>query len=885
MARRKRKYKRRNKKSALDYITLPNIELDADIKKGIIIVLLLLLGAVSFLSLFGSAGAAGVYLAKYMALVFGWGKWLFPLILLTLCFFLYNEDKYYIRGTNYFGLVLFVLTFQGLLHFFIDIGQWKSIISSGAGGGYIGMYMALSFNHILGFWGGLIILLGLLLISLMLMLDASLSSLVGAESFLAKIFYPIKVLFSKMFSRSVREVKTEDNEEEDEEFEDTEATEDEESLKVQNGTEDTEEEEYDDEDFEFSKKEVLAEPESIAQKDDDEDETKSIWHASNIKIDLPLSLLSSNIGKPTAGDIKVNSLIIQKTLENFGILVTMGDISVGPTVTQYTFKPSKGVKLARITTLNNDLALALAAHPIRIEAPIPGKSLVGVEVPNSSKAIVGLREILNTKDFKNRASNLMLAVGKDVSGKSWLYELGRMPHILVAGATGSGKSVCLNSFIVSLLYQNNPDDLRFIMVDPKRVELPVYNGIPHLLTPVITDVGKTINALKWCLNEMDRRFEILSKYGKRNILSYNQSISGSNRNGLVKMPYIVFIIDELADLMVAASRDIEAGVIRLAQMARAVGIHLVLATQRPSVDVITGLIKANMPARIAFSVASGVDSKTILDSLGAEKLLGQGDMLFITAEMSKPKRLQGAFVSDREIKKIVRFIKVKGGSADYIDGITDRQKVRGVAGVGLDGVSGDEDDLLEEAKEIVINMGKASASLLQRRLRIGYARAASIIDMLEEEGVVGPADGAKPRDILISKEQYAAQVSEGVSGVSLHSRDEAEEPENYLGEESDLTPDPSPTEGEGGLDDDEEFDEEDVEGEEVEEYEKDENKNTPLRQGYEGQAETRKHPGRDSHNGAGENTEDESENEDIEELDEDTEENDEDEDEGMFFSK
>jgi hypothetical protein len=323
------------------------------------------------------------------------------------------------------------------------------------------------------------------------------------------------------------------------------------------------------------------------------------------------------------------------------------------------------------------------------------------------------------------------------------------------------------------LYKNNPDDLRFIMVDPKRVELPIYNGIPHLLTPVITDVPKTINALKWCLNEMDRRFETLSKSGKRNIQAYN-SIAKNE-----KMPYLVFIIDELADLMVAASKDIETNVIRLAQMARAVGIHLILATQRPSVDVITGLIKANMPARVAFSVASAVDSKTILDSLGAEKLLGQGDMLFMTAEISKPKRIQGAFVSDNEIRKICNYLREKGGEPNYLEGIVEKQKVSGVAGVGLNDDM-EEDDLLGDAKDIVLDTGKASASFFQRRLRVGYARAASILDQLESLGVVGPSNGSKPREILISKEDNASLEEMGTSGVNLHNREEAEAPESYL---------------------------------------------------------------------------------------------------------
>jgi len=762
---RRRKY-RRKKKDPLDYIALPKINLDPDTKKGIFIVLVLILGVISFLSLFDLAGNLGVYLARGLTLAFGWGKWLFPIILIILGLLLYNEDKYYIRGPNYLGLFLFVVSFQALLHFFIEVDLWRVTAGDGVGGGYMGMYLALIFYNIIGFWGSLIILIGLLLISLMLMLDTSLNKLIGSESILASAFYPFKALFSKMFGEK-------DREEEDEEEELIEEEENDANV----GTQDFASEE----EIGFSNKEIsedLEFPEPLQEKKVRAKE-EAVWKTRNIKIDLPLALLNSKKDKPTSGDIKNNSFVIQKTLENFGIAVEMGEVSVGPTVTQYTFKPAEGVKLSRITSLNNDLALALAAHPIRIEAPIPGRSLVGLEVPNQVKAIVGLKEILEGSEFKNRKNNLTVALGKDVSGKSWVYDINKMPHLLVAGATGSGKSVCLNSVIVSLLYQNNPDDLRFIMVDPKRVELPIYNSIPHLLTPVITNVNKTINALKWCLNEMDRRFEVLSQTHRRNIQVYNEGL----KPGQEKMPYIVFIIDELADLMVAAGRDIEGGVIRLAQMARAVGIHLVLATQRPSVDVITGLIKANMPTRIAFSVASGVDSKTILDSFGAEKLLGQGDMLFIAAEISKPKRLQGAFVSDQEIKRIINYIRAKGGQPDYIEGITEKQKVHGIAGVGYNGDSDNEDDLLEEAKELIINSGKASASFLQRRLSIGYARAARLLDILEENGIIGPSDGAKAREIMVSPEQYEDLISQGVSGVNLHNREEAEEPDEYLEDE------------------------------------------------------------------------------------------------------
>jgi len=740
---------------------LPKVDLDPDMKRGIFIILILAFGAISLLSLFGLAEGLGAYLEQGIIFLFGWGKWLFPLTVMAIGFLMYNRDKDWFRGANYLGLFIFLIFFSALLHIMVGQDNWQLAIKEGAGGGYVGYGIISIFTKIMGFWASLIAVVCLILISLMLMLNASLESLIGKESWFAKMLYPVNFVFNKIFG-SGQQAEEEAEVEFDEVEEEAEILENEEEDEIEGGVPG------------FYKHKIKNAPDEAGGAV--KESVDSGWKQTHVQIDLPMDLLNAKIGKPTSGDIKNNMIIIQRTLENFGIPVEMGEVNVGPTVTQYTLKPAEGIKLTKITTLSNDLALSLAAHPIRIEAPIPGKSLVGVEVPNQTKAIVGLREVLAGEMFKNRKSNIMVALGKDVSGKVWLDDLSKMPHLLVAGATNSGKSVCLNAIIVSLLYQNNPDNLRFIMVDPKRVELPVYNGVPHLLTPVITEVSKTINALKWCLNEMDRRFEALAKAGKRNIVSYNEM-------GKEKMPFIIFIIDELADLMVAAGRDVEASIIRLAQMARAVGIHLVLATQRPSVDVITGLIKANMPARIAFSVASGIDSRTILDSLGAEKLLGRGDMLFTTAEISKPRRLQGAFVSDNEIKRIVNYIKDRSGEPQYIEGVTDRQKVKGVAGVGLSGGDTDSDELFEEAKELIINSGKASASYLQRRLSIGYARAARLLDLLEEAGIISQGNGSKPREILITREQYDSMINQGISGVNLHKREETAALDEYLPED------------------------------------------------------------------------------------------------------
>ncbi|MBI5139860.1 MAG: DUF87 domain-containing protein [Candidatus Vogelbacteria bacterium] len=474
----------------------------------------------------------------------------------------------------------------------------------------------------------------------------------------------------------------------------------------------------------------------------------------------PLSILERDIGKPIVGDIKANANIIKRTLLNFGIDVEMDEISIGPSITRYALKPAEGIKLSRIVALQNDLSLALAAHPIRIEAPIPGKSLVGIEIPNSSKSTVGLGTLLASKKFQESSAPLLIPLGKGVSGIPYFADISKAPHMLIAGATGSGKSVTIHTIITSLLYRNSPLNLRFIMIDPKRVELTLYNGIPHLLTPVITDSKKTILILKWAAKEMERRYNILESHAVRDIDSYHKniyepSISIKNARGSEpreRMPFIVIVIDELADIMMAYPRELEAGIVRLAQMSRAVGIHLVISTQRPSVEIITGLIKANIPTRIALQVPSQIDSRTILDMPGAEKLLGAGDMLYLSGETSKPNRIQSGYISENEVKKLVKFLteRHRDDLPDQID-ISNTKDIDNLASA-FDAADGDiesagDDEMYEEAREVVISFGKASASLLQRKLKLGYARAARMIDMLEERGVIGPGDGAKAREV------------------------------------------------------------------------------------------------------------------------------------------
>ncbi|HSX28545.1 MAG TPA: DNA translocase FtsK 4TM domain-containing protein [Candidatus Saccharimonadales bacterium] len=457
-----------------------------------------------------------------------------------------------------------------------------------------------------------------------------------------------------------------------------------------------------------------------------------------------LELLEKKQQPADAGDVKGNAQTIKDTLAEFNIDVEMEGANIGPKVTQYTLKPPAGVKLTRITALETNIALNLAAQAIRIEAPIPGQRAVGIEVPNKRAADVRLYGVLESHNWKSSNSPLSFAIGKDIAGDPIVGELDKMPHLLIAGQTGSGKSVMINTLLSSLLYRNSPATMKLILVDPKQVELTPYNNIPHLLTPVITEPEKCISALKWAVNEMERRYSLLAEVGQRNIAGYNASKKEEN------MPYVVIVIDELADLMMLAARDVEALIVRLAQKARAVGIHLVLATQRPSVDVITGLIKANIPARIAFTVASQVDSRTILDQMGAEKLLGQGDMLMLTPAMSKPKRIQGAFVSDEEVVKIADHIRMQR-PPDYDEEIIAQPvQIGSKGGMVMDYDGGGDDDMYRDAVRCVVESGKASASLLQRRLRVGYARAARLIETMEEQGVIGPADGARPRDVLVA---------------------------------------------------------------------------------------------------------------------------------------
>ena len=738
--------------------------LDPVLSRGILAIVVVIVAIIFGLSFFDKAGTIGIMLDQYvLSFLFGSIRYTVPFVMVVLAWYLVRDTNYNYHPTHGIGAILFFLSLASFMHMkFIPHEMWNMSLE-GHGGGVFGM-LAWPLKTYLGNIAGRVILIGMVAVGFFLIFNTSFAHfvMINKKLFagLGWVGKSILNLFGLFVEKNGKRLSVEDDEdeEEDEEYEEEEEEDDE---------DEEEEEEEPQKKRIFSKKEVnIAGDEEDNEEDEKENENVAAWQRNVVIKNLPkLDLLTTKKSKPTSGDIKANAEIIHDTFQEFNIGVEMGEVRVGPTVTQYSMKPYKGVKLSRITTLSNDLSLALAAHPIRIEAPIPGKSLVGIEVPNHKAAIVTLRELLESKEFRTREHNLMIALGKDVAGKVWFADLPKMPHLLVAGATGSGKTVCINSIIMSLLYQNTAEELRLIMVDPKRVELTPYNGIPHLLTPVITNTQKTVNALKWCIGEMERRFEVFSKSHSRDIGSYNSKHPDD------KMPRIVFIIDELADLMATAASEVEAGIIRIAQMARAVGIHLIVATQRPSVDVITGLMKANIPARIAFSVASIIDSRTILDCPGADKLIGRGDMLYLTADLSKPKRIQGAFISENEVHAVANYLK-GDNDVEYDDSIVEKPGAGTMNMFG--GATDDNDPLYSDAKEAILAAGKASASFLQRRLKVGYARAARILDELEAAGIIGPSDGAKPREILVTEVEID-DSSEGM-GQELNSfADESEE--------------------------------------------------------------------------------------------------------------
>jgi len=757
--------------------------ISGDVKRGVVAIFLFLLAILFVLGFLSEAkiveaGILGKFLNSLAGWMFGVGKYLSPIVLIAggIILLFRKETLFYV--SKLLGLAVAFMSTLGIIHILAyDVDKMLKVAKAGSGGGFIGYGLAFIFWKLAGRVGGAIILIALVLVGVTVAFNFSI------------------VQFFKKFIREKSEHGEQENEQEnsnaESEAENGEIEEDHllevEDVKLSQKTEfvqdPNEETEKPDPMEEILKKAVAWKPKDEKKKS----KKKTQNYAEQLEWELPpISLLDCSTEKAQGGDVEKNAKIIQDTLLTFGVEVELGEIKTGPTVTQYSFRPAVGVKLSRITTLSNELALRLAARQVRIEAPIPGRSLVGIEVPNKKNATIRLPELLQALEFENRKTNLLLALGKDVSGNYIFGNLKKMPHLLIAGSTGSGKSVCVNALILSMLYQNSPEDLKLILVDPKRVELTPYNGIPHLLTDVIVENGKVLSALKWAIGEMTRRYKLLEKVGSKDISSFNKKAEGGEmfknvdtetgeitEEPVEKIPYIVIVIDELADLMASHGKEVEGAIIRLAQMARAVGIHLILSTQKPIVTVITSLIKSNIPTRIAFRVPSLMDSRTILDASGAEKLLGNGDMLFSAAEAVDLRRVQGVFVSEEEVKRVVDFIKNQKfekiedsleGEIEVSETKTDGNqngevkiaKYAEKIDFDLIEASDQEDVLYEEAKKIVIQAGKASSSLLQRRLRIGYSRAARLVDILEERGVVGAADGAKPREVFTDGEAQPA---------------------------------------------------------------------------------------------------------------------------------
>jgi S-DNA-T family DNA segregation ATPase FtsK/SpoIIIE len=706
----------------------PLASLPQETTRGVIVVALFILGALLLLAAFDAAGIVGTDIYRLFASLLGVGYFLLPALAFVLGANALREERGGFPPLKIIGSIIFFVTGLGYLHLISGKG--------GSLGALIAGPMLASFD----IYASLIVLGGLLLISLLVLLEGriTLAPIIAAWNSLLTLFgrAPASEAEPTLSGLDLNTLEERDEDEDDEEEEDAD--------------------------------------EPRVAKPLPERQPEASGNFTTLKSLLgsytppPLSLLERDKGRPGVGDIKGNANIIKRTLQNFGIVVELDEISIGPSVTRYAVKPAEGVRLQKIVALQKNLELALSASSIRIEAPIPGKSLVGIEVPNTAKVTVGLGALLEANEFAESGKPLMVALGRDIAGGARFANIAKMPHLLIAGATGSGKSVAIHGLIASLLYRCGPAQLRFIMIDPKRVELTLYRSLPHLLTPVITDAKKAIMALRWAGKEMERRYNLLEEHRVRDVESYHQNVLAPALEELRKkggpeegerapegMPYIVIILDELADIMQSYPRELEAAIVRLAQMSRAVGIHLVLSTQRPSVNVITGLIKANVPARVALQVASQIDSRTILDQGGAETLLGAGDMLFLSADMNKPVRLQNAFISETEVKKIADFIAKNNDEELPIDigapaagGSTEGAGSSAGSGGGFGDEEDIDDDMYEAARQAVLEAGKASTSYLQRKLRVGYARAARLMDVLEERGVIGPADGAKPREIL-----------------------------------------------------------------------------------------------------------------------------------------
>jgi S-DNA-T family DNA segregation ATPase FtsK/SpoIIIE len=729
----RRKTTRRTSKSSFQMPKMPSIEIKKSTQNELVGVIYILLAVVATMSLLGLAGPLGYLIVGGLTYLFGIAVWLFPIIFFAMGLVLVMFHKRYgVSSAKILGLILITCAILGFIHITggtYGVGgdyQLAGYEESAELGGLIGFITATTLYFPLQETATKVILVFAFLAGIILVFDLSLYN----------IF--------RMFKNGTPKIITKDD--------DVEVRGQANKLRVV-APKSTAKIETKPEKTQAEPKKKKSDLVRVLTNEPKKPKLNiSLTSKKYTDWEFPsLDLLDSSTSSVVRDDkfLQEKAEQIKHKLEQFGINVTMQDVHLGPTVMQYTLRPSDGVKLSKITTLKSDLALALAAESVRIEAPIPGKALVGIEVPNKKRSTVRLHEILTSDEFRKTDSQLKIPIGSAADGTPIIGELDKMPHLLVAGQTGSGKSVGINTILISLLYQNSPADLRLILVDPKRVELTPYNAIPHLLTPVIVEPEKTIAALRWAVSEMTRRYKLCAENHARNIKEYNTAHSDE------KLPYVVIVIDELADLMMVAGKEVEALICRIAQMARAVGIHLIIATQRPSVDVITGLIKANIPTRVAFTVASGVDSRTIIDTVGAEDLLGMGDMLYLTSEIGKPVRVQGVYIDTEEVKRVTNKIKLTREPEYITEEIVEQPhedvQIPGYQPVEATGNETD-DELVEKAVQVMRETRKASASLFQRRLSLGYARAARILDLLEEKGYVGPVNGAKPREIFLPEE-------------------------------------------------------------------------------------------------------------------------------------
>lgn len=673
-------------------------------------IILVVFAIITVLSFFGQAAGFGSFLQDNLNNFFGWGAFLIPIVtgVLGLVLLRLRIKIPFVELRTFYGLVILTLSLLGLFHLFFRTEEAYYQASLGQGGGFSGYYIQLLLRKIFSAMGAFLILSAGSLVGILVTLNISFDE---ALFYLSRITQKIGRFVQENIWRGQKFENRINREPETGRPEKPEA----------------EEPPAKGEEIEIATPYTAPTTEVTAPR------RKLTWEYPSLDLlnDPPETAAER-------GDIEKNAQLIEQTLESFGVKARVADINLGPTVTQYALEAERGTKLSAITNLSSDLALALASKTgtVRIEAPIPGKSQVGVEVPNLKPQLVTLKEIITSDQLGKEASKLAVGLGRDVSGAQVIDDLDRMPHVLIAGATGSGKSIMLRTILATILFRASPEEVRFILVDPKRVEFSNYNGIPHLLMPVIVEPDKTLPALKWAMAEMNKRYKLFQESGARDIGDYNSKAEE-------KIPYVLIVVDELADIMVVAPAEVEKAITRLAQMARATGLHLVLATQRPSTDVLTGLIKANIPCRVAFNVTSQIDSRVVLDMPGAEKLLGKGDMLYLPPDRSKPIRIQSPFVSNEEMNRLLEFLKNSGWAPDYVVEEQMEELERQVEKMGEP-----TDPLFEEAVEIVTQYERASASLLQRRLSIGYARAARILDDLEARGIVGPAEGSKPREVL-----------------------------------------------------------------------------------------------------------------------------------------